>query len=68
MSQRREQRWERWKGCLKKRRHETEEDAVRAAREFREDRGEEVKHYKCLFCDGWHIGHPSRKYGEECST
>lgn len=43
--------------CGNKRRHETCGDARREARRVRGN-GHKVEHYRCPFCELWHIGHP----------
>lgn len=45
--------------CIGKIRHKTSAGAEAHAKELR-DKGERVWPYRCRFCGGWHVGHPSK--------
>jgi hypothetical protein len=39
----------------------TQDRAVRLANKRRQETGEGIWAYPCLFCGLWHLGHPSRR-------
>lgn len=43
--------------CAGKHRHEDKNKALAAASHYRNKFKDNVKPYRCRFCDGWHIGH-----------
>ncbi len=49
----------RGKSCTGKIRHKTREGAEAHARDLR-SKGERVWVYRCHFCGGWHVGHPTK--------
>jgi hypothetical protein len=48
------------KGCASKTKFYFEDDAKNQALVLRSVHGVAVRHYRCRFCDGWHL---SRSYG-----
>ena len=49
------------KQCDGKIRHKTKEDAHSARYSLQKKTGEWLRIYKCKFCGGWHVGHPSAR-------
>lgn len=55
-------RGHRAKSCEEKRRYPTSREAEATAQYQREESGEtDLEIYPCMFCHGWHIGHPPGK-------
>jgi hypothetical protein len=52
------------RSCKSKVRHETKAKAVKAANRFNSNnqckKKDQRKPYRCRFCEGWHIGRPSK--------
>ncbi|HJR46256.1 MAG TPA: hypothetical protein VJ927_11695 [Actinomycetota bacterium] len=52
----------RLKSCETKRRYATSAEAEATARHQRAESGHaDLEIYPCMFCHGWHIGHPPRR-------
>jgi hypothetical protein len=51
---------EQWRGCVSKVPYRTEGRARKVARRASKRTGEDIRHYKCDFCAGWHCGHPRK--------
>lgn len=44
-----------FRSCVRKRRHKTEEDALRAAKRSTKERSKQLSVYQCHLCGGWHL-------------
>jgi len=50
------------RGCIDKIRHRSEKSAWAAIKRMRRDGHDEdhrLRAYRCVYCRGWHLGHPS---------